>query len=133
MSNITSRDRGRLYNSHTEGWLGVYVEELFKPMRIALDVDYGVLVTGVVENSPAEEGGIKEGEVILEINNEKIKDYEDLKSVIEDNPGKEVEIKIKTRGKIKTLKIKLGEIEEKKHKWEFWCPRGKKEIRIYSP
>ena len=79
-----------------------------------------MLVTGVVENSPAEEGGIKEGDVILE-------------SVIDDNPGKEVEIKIKTRGKIKTLKIKLGEIEEKEHKWEFWCPPGKKGIRIYSP
>ena len=96
-------------------------------------MDYGVLVTGVVENSPAEEGGIKEGDVILEINNEKIKDDENLESVIDDNPGKEVEIKIKTRGKIKTLKIKLGEIEEKEHKWEFWCPPGKKGIRIYSP
>lgn len=120
------------HTSAGEGWLGIYTQELSKPTMIALGVKYGLLVTRVIEDSPAEHGGIKEGDVLLEVNNEKLRDYHDLKSIIEDNPNKEVEIKLQRAGEIKTLKLKLGERKEKRKKfgtkWEFWYPEGKKRI-----
>lgn len=106
------------YASDT-GYLGVYVEELTKPMKIALSLDYGLIVAEVAKDSPAEKSGIKEGDVILNINNEKMRDYNDLKNIVGNNPDKEVSIEIFTSGKKKNLKIKVGKQKESFYKWKW--------------
>jgi len=101
------------------GYLGVYVQELSKPVRIALDLDYGLLVSEVAENSPAEKGGIKEGDVILNINNEKMRDYSDLRDIVRDNPDKEINIEIYSAGKKKNIAIKLTQQKDNFYKWKW--------------
>jgi len=106
------------------GYLGVEIQDLSEPMRIALNVEYGVLVTEVIEDSPAEEAGIKVGDIILQLDDEKIEDTEDLRYLVKKRPEKEVKIVLLRKGKRKEIEVKLG---EKPYKF------FKKEIRIETP
>lgn len=122
-----------LHAKEKKGWLGVYAKDISEEFKIALGIDHGVIVSHVVENSPAEKAGIEKGDIIFSINGEKITDVEDLTYIVKKNPDKEVKIEIIKRGKKKVLKVKLGEREEgvvKKYKIVVKGPEGEKEMEI---
>ena len=97
----------------TVGYLGVGIENLSDAMQTALDLNQGVIVNKVYEDSPAEKGGIEVGDVILKIDDDEIADYGDLKVVVKAKPNERVAMRIHRAGKTKTKYIELG---EKKHK-----------------
>lgn len=84
-----------------------------------LPVNYGALIIresfgepAVIKNSPADKAGIKEYDIILEINNEKITEENPLADILGKHKiGDEIEFKIMRENKIINLKTKL---EEKK-------------------
>jgi S1-C subfamily serine protease len=53
----------------TRGWIGVEPRDLTPEIAKTLDlpVKQGVLITGLVENGPASEGGVKLGDVVLKV------------------------------------------------------------------
>jgi len=53
----------------TRGWIGVEPRDLTPEIAKTLDlpVKQGVLITGVVQNGPASEGGLRPGDVVLKI------------------------------------------------------------------
>ncbi len=57
-------------------FLGIYMEDLDKEMIKKFDYpkSTGVLVTGIVDDSPAEEAGLEKHDVIYSIAGEKVKD-----------------------------------------------------------
>ncbi len=82
-----------------------------------LKVDYGILIiggggdAGVVKGSSAEEAGLKEGDIILELDGEKITKENSLALIISRyNPGDKVRLKI-LQEEEKEITITLGEIE----------------------
>lgn len=83
-----------------------------------IEVDYGALIVGddepaVVDGSPAQRAGIKEGDVILEINGEKITEDNSLAKIISKyNPFELLNLKILRDGQEIYLNIILGEWEE---------------------
>lgn len=80
-----------------------------------LNVDYGVLVLkgskgepAIVPNSPAEKAGIKEGDVILEIDGQKIDEEGDFAYLIRDkNIGDYIKLKILSGGVERVISLKL--------------------------
>jgi len=92
-----------------EGWLGVYSKNLSEPMRIALAVEHGVLVTDVVKESPAEKGGIEIGDVILKIDGKVVSNQDDLRELVRSRPNQEVVIELLRKGKIKEISLTIGE------------------------
>ena len=84
-----------------------------------LPVDYGALIvretlgeTAIVKGSAAEEAGLKEYDIILECNGEKITEKNSLANILEKyKVGEEIKLKILREGKEIMLKTKL---EEKK-------------------
>ena len=92
----------------TVGYLGVTTEALSQAMITALDVEHGVLIKEVVEKSPAEKAGLEKGDVILEVDGEKIVDYATLKGLVAAKPDKKVKILINRSGKEYTKEAKLG-------------------------
>jgi serine protease Do len=54
-----------------------YRRQLNIPSRVA-----GVIVTEIDQNSPAAESGIAEGDVIMEVNRERVRDLEDFKEIV---------------------------------------------------
>ncbi|MEO0137345.1 MAG: DegQ family serine endoprotease [candidate division WOR-3 bacterium] len=99
----------------TRGYLGVYLEELTEEMKEALNLPSldGVLISEVIANSPAEEAGIKEGDVIIEYDGKKVTDLQSLRLMVAGTtPGKTVKIKLIRNGKELELKVKIGEMKE---------------------
>ncbi len=83
-----------------------------------LKINYGALVVGNPEEpaispgSSAEKAGIKEGDIILEINGEKITTKNTLTKIIADyNPKDEVEMKILRDEEEMEISVILGEIK----------------------
>jgi len=68
--------------------LGARVQELTPQLaaryRISSEIKRGVVVVGVEEGSPAEDIGLQEGDVILEINRKKIETIKDFETAVKD-------------------------------------------------
>jgi len=85
-----------------------------------LPVDYGALVargqqgeSAIFPNSPAEKAGLKEGDIILEFNGEKITTSNTLAKIITKyNPGDRITLKILRENKEKTIEVTLSERTE---------------------
>ncbi|MBS3792460.1 PDZ domain-containing protein, partial [Candidatus Bipolaricaulota bacterium] len=58
----------------TRAWLGVWFQEVTPEMgeKFGLDDGEGILISEVIENSPAAEAGLKPGDIIVEIDGTKI-------------------------------------------------------------
>ncbi|MCM8779494.1 MAG: Do family serine endopeptidase [Candidatus Omnitrophica bacterium] len=64
-------------------WRGMVVENLTpeEAKKRGLDKSHGVIIVKIEENSPAEEAGLSEGDVIVSINNIPIKNLEDYQKL----------------------------------------------------
>jgi S1-C subfamily serine protease len=94
------------------GYMGVYMQKLTRDIRDGLDLDVsqGVLVSGVEDDSPAEKAGLEDGDVIIEVNGNAVRNPDDLRNTIRDmSPGTEVEVLIIRDGDRRTLDLVLGE------------------------
>lgn len=98
----------------TRGYLGVAIDNLSEAMQTALDLEHGVIVERVFEDTPAEKGGIEVGDVILKIDDDEIPDRKVLKKLIKAKPNERVALRIRRGGKTMTKYIVLGEKEHKK-------------------
>ncbi|MFH1090213.1 MAG: DegQ family serine endoprotease [Pseudomonadota bacterium] len=106
------KDKGRV----VRGWLGVMVQavtpELAKSFK--LKTEEGALVADVIPGSPAEKAGFKRGDVIISFNGQKIKEVNDLpRQVADTEVGREVEVVLIREGQEKSLKVVIGEMQEK--------------------
>ena len=60
----------------------------------------------VISNSPADKAGIQSGDLIIKINENKVKDIYDINSIISKNQKEEMDFQINREGNILNLKIK---------------------------
>ncbi|MGM0508629.1 MAG: DegQ family serine endoprotease [Fusobacteriota bacterium] len=97
-------------------WLGVSVQPLTRKMAEKFGLENrttGVLVSKVLEDTPAEKYGLKKGDIILEIDGEKIDNFYKLSAVISTNlPGSKVNIKILRDGKEENVEVRLGKKDD---------------------
>ncbi len=95
------------------GWLGVTLQSLDELMKSALNVKQGALVASVVPDSPAEKGGLAEGDVITEYGGKGVDGVAELALMVkETKPGQKVNIVVLRKTKKKTLSVKVGERPE---------------------
>ena len=87
---------------------GYYQEEALK---LPKDITYGVALRQVVPNSPAAQAGLRELDVIVEMDGKTIHDVIDLRKHLyqETKIGDQMEIKYYREGKLQTTKITLTE------------------------
>jgi serine protease Do len=101
-------------------YLGVRYIQITKEIAAEekLSVDYGALIAkgssltevAVVSGSPADKAGLKENDIILEVNGEKVNQNNDLLKLIQKyKVGDQIELKILSSGQEKTVKITLEE------------------------
>lgn len=95
------------------GWLGVNIQPLTQALakQFGIKDETGVLLVDVVEGSPAEKGGLKRGDIIIEYDKKKIENPFQFKNLVASTkPGKTVEIKIIRNGNPMTLKVTIEEL-----------------------
>jgi membrane-associated protease RseP (regulator of RpoE activity) len=107
--------------------LGVLVSEINPHLRQALKIDSGVLVENVMEDSPAEQAGIKEGDIILKIGNQAVDSQKDIREYLQNlEDSEQVEVQILRDGKPLTVQVN----PEKSDIRNFNMPLGGKYIGV---
>ena len=98
------------------GWLGISMGNVDQDLaeKLNFDTPRGAFVQGVSKGSPADKGGIQRSDIIVEFNDETIRDINDLMHVVAATEvGKSVEvIVLRGENKEKRLTVKLGKRTE---------------------
>ena len=77
---------------------------------MAVPPEAGAMVTGVVEGGPADQSGIRVGDIILEVDGASVGPQTSLESIIRRHkPGEEVAVVLLRLGRRQTLSVRLGE------------------------
>jgi len=95
----------------SRGWMGVAIQNVTPELAeyYGIKDTGGVYVAKVYEDNPAHEAGLKSGDVIIAINDEKINTSRDLTITIANLKVDEtVDVKIVRDGKEKIVKVTLG-------------------------
>ncbi len=94
------------------GYLGVGIQEITgeRAKSLKLPSDTGVEVTRVAPDSPAEKAGLKSGDVVLQINGNKVESLEQASKLVRETPvGHEVKLEVFRGGASQTITAKVGE------------------------
>lgn len=98
---------------YTRAYLGVNISDIDSDMSTLYNNNYGALITGVEENSPAAKAALKRGDLIIAIDDKKITSASELKNTVGAfAPSKEVSVKYLRDKKILTTKVALGTNEK---------------------
>jgi serine protease Do len=96
----------------TRGWLGVSIQPLTPDLAkgFGLKEPNGVLISDVVQDSPAAVAGVTSGDIIIEFDKKKVDSPQELQKVVASTqPGRAVPLKVWRDKGEKTLEIKIGE------------------------
>lgn len=94
------------------GWLGVKVQDITQNLAeyFGLSTRDGVLVAEVLVGSPAEDGGLKEGDIIRTLEGKEVKSTQELiKEVSRSKVGKRIQVGVIRNKQPLNLWLKVGE------------------------
>ena len=100
----------------SRGWLGVEIRDVNRDLAEAfgLDKPYGALVNRVLEDGPAEAGGIKPGDIIVDFNGHEIELSSELPHYVgRAKANQEAELTIVREGVKMKLKLEIGELADR--------------------
>jgi serine protease Do len=99
----------------SRGWLGVLIQRVDRDLAesFGLDRPAGALVTQVFADSPAEEGGLREGDIILSFNGETIDLSSDLPHLVGRARADSVStLEIMRSGKGQKIEVTIGKLND---------------------
>ena len=99
------------------GWLGVVIQNVSDDIAdsIGMKEAKGAMITKVTEDGPAAKEDLKAGDVIVEVNGEKIEDSRDLaRKIAELHPDTPVKLSIVRYGEKREVTMKLASFPNKK-------------------
>jgi serine protease Do len=103
------REKGKV----VRGWIGVSIQTVTPGIATALGLKEarGVLVSDTVPGGPAEQGGLRKGDVIVSFDGKKVDEPRNLSWIVAETPvGREVDVKVIRDGKDMDLKLKVAEM-----------------------
>jgi serine protease Do len=96
------------------GWLGIGVGEVNadKVKELKLPGERGVLVGKVVADSPAAKAGLKQNDVVTEINGQRVEGTEQFRRMIREiPPGRSAQLTVWRDGRAQTIGVTIGKSE----------------------
>lgn len=103
------------YGRTRRGWLGVRIQGVTDDIAESFGMKdtKGALISSVTPTGPAEQAGLKPGDIVLKFNGRDIKEMRELpRQVAEAAIDSEATIEYWRDGQVKTTKIKVGELEK---------------------
>jgi len=97
------------------GWLGVLIQDVTLDLAESFGMNHprGALVAKVLPDSPAQQAGIKVGDVLVEFDKQEIQNSSSLPPIVGSSEvGVQLPVTIIRSGREKTLKVKLDELPE---------------------
>jgi serine protease Do len=106
-------------------WLGVETHEVTadKAKELKLSAERGVVVGKIVPDSPAAKAGLKENDVVTEINGQRVEGAAQFRRMIHEIPaGRSVQLTVWRDGRTQTVSATLGKSEERHHTMKMLAP-----------
>jgi serine protease Do len=97
----------------TRAWLGVSIQPVTQDIAKAfhLPETYGALIANVTKDSPAAKSGLETGDIVLDVDGQKIEDSRTLQLKIGSmSPGTTVKLTVFHNGSNREITVKLGEM-----------------------
>jgi S1-C subfamily serine protease len=97
------------------GWIGVEPRELSAELAESLNlpVRAGVLITGVLQNGPAAQGGLRPGDVVLKVGETPVRTPTELLTAVASlPPDSETRLSVQRGAQALEVKVKLASREE---------------------
>jgi len=97
----------------TRGYLGVNIQAITPELAKAMSLKdtKGALVSEVVPGSPADKGGLHQGDVVVAFDQKKVEGPRDLSSFVAQTPvGQEAKVTVLREGAEKHLSLKVGKL-----------------------
>ncbi len=94
------------------GWLGVNIQDITPELsqKFGFDRPEGVLINGIIKDSPADRAGLKRGDIITEFNRRSVIDVGSFRnSVAGTPPNKKVKVKIFRQGSYREVEVLVEE------------------------
>ena len=106
---VNSVEQLKSFGEVRRGALGVSISDLNSEAADYFGIEHGALVGGVTKGLPAEKAGIKEDDVILALDGEKVTGANDvIATVSAKKPGDKIRVQVLSNGKKREKVIKLG-------------------------
>ncbi len=108
-------------------WLGVESQEISseKAKELKLPAERGVLLERIVPDSPAAKAGLKDSDVITEINGQRVEGAAQFRRMIHEIPaGRTVQLTVWRDGHAQSINVTLGKSEERGNMWFKTAPRA---------
>ncbi len=108
-------------------WLGVETQEVSseKAKSLKLSSERGALIGKVLPDSPANKAGLKENDVVTEINGQRVEGTAQFRRMIREIPGgRAVQLSVWRDGKQQTITATLGKSEERRNAMVKVSPQG---------
>jgi serine protease Do len=99
-------------------WLGVETHEVTadKAKELKLSAERGVVLGKIVPDSPAAKAGLKENDVVTEINGQRVEGAAQFRRMIHEVPaGRSIQLSVWRDGRTQTVSATLGQSEERRH------------------
>ena len=101
-------------------WLGVETHEVTteNAKELKLPAERGVVVVEVMKDSPASKAGLRENDVITEVNGQRVEGAAQFRRMIHEIPaGRSAQLTVWRDGRAQTLGATLGKAEERHNTW----------------
>lgn len=102
------RDNGRV----ARGWLGVMGRDV-SPALGGAEPTVGAIVGKVIANSPADEAGLRSGDVVMSVNGHEVDSFADMRGRIAMMaPNSKLSLKVRRDNKSMKLRVVLGDLDK---------------------
>ena len=108
-------------------WLGVETQEVTaeKAKELKLPAERGVVIGKVLGDSPAAKAGLKDGDVITEINGQRVEGTVQFRRMIHETPaGRTLQFTVSRDGHPETVRVTLGKMQESRKHWMNAMPQA---------
>jgi serine protease Do len=127
------RDLTVMLGEEGSSWLGVETHEVNSDFakEHKLSAERGVVLGKIIADSPAAKGGLKENDVVTEINGQRVEGTAQFRRMIREIPaGRTVQLAVVRDGRAQTISVTLGNTEQGQRVWSAPATPGTFAFRI---
>src|SRR5206468_4499883 len=106
------------FDGDGSSWLGLETQEVTseKAKNLKVSADHGVFVGKVLPDSPASKAGLKDNDVVTEINGQRVEGTAQFRRMIREIPaGRAIQLTVWRDGRTQTVSATLAKSEEHRH------------------
>jgi serine protease Do len=125
MPGMEMDDQNIVMSDDGASWLGVETHEVTpdKAKELKLSAERGVVLGKIVPDSPAAKAGLKENDVVTEINGQRVEGAAQFRRMIHEIPaGRSIQLTVWRDGRSQSISATLGKSEERRRSMKLVAP-----------